>query len=364
MVSKKIFDLKQEILEIAPAKSHKWKDTDFSGNEDVYGKGDAEYYGHVKLISDVDQISSRENDSNGVSVAGLRGYVNSIQQVIRDYNNINDEGTNNYLLSASVIKQYVTDKITQLLSNLTTDDITIEDQGTLTDKISSIDRQIEENYNPNNIDFSSPKRTNTTSINDLIEPGYYQYDLNTELPYFEDDKIYCKDAIITVEGQPDGTILQYIYPTNPERQDDKSDEYVYKLNGKKFLRIYKNGNWSSLSLVYTPQSTIETSYANNEDVTNGINITITETTAGFTFNWQHTNNDDDSYIIKKEFYEYETLCIFPSIPIGRNPYIFGNLIGKVDVKIDKNSMSVRSTLSNGSKVKNVNTTLFVPRIEE
>ena len=133
----------------------------------------------------------------------------------------------------------------------------------------------------------------------------------------------------------------------------------FKLNGKKYLRIF-DGEWSKPSLIYTPNMSIEPYYENPID---GIRITITETTAGFIFNWKQENNDDNSYKVQKDFYEYETLCTFTDLPIGDNPYIFGNLIGKMDVRITKNDMSIRSTLSKDSKIKNVNETFFVPRLE-
>lgn len=133
----------------------------------------------------------------------------------------------------------------------------------------------------------------------------------------------------------------------------------FKIDGRKFLRVYDGENWTNLSLVYTPQKTINASHEDSY-------IEITETTAGYTFKWTQNPNEDDEniYEIKKNQYEYEEVTNFPSLCIGDNVYVFGNLIGKIDVKITNTNMEVRSTLPAGSKVKNVNNiSFFVPRIE-
>ncbi len=427
MVSKKIFDLKKEVLEIASAKKHNWQDSDF----DTYGEGDETHYGHVKLTSSINDTTTT-NDSHAASVSAVKSYVQASQKILIDEDeqhliDVDSEEHTDHALSKGVISRYVKEKINSLLNSLTTDKIKVvknDTTTTLTSTLNAIDKKIDDNYNPNNIDLSRPREVSDKDIHDLIEPGYYQYKLDTRLKYFERDDVCCKDAIVIVEGQPDGTILQYIYPTEDELKKDTSNTVntepdttepnatetdatetdttetdtteptttetdtteptttepnatetdatetteesvlLYKLNGKKFLRTYRNETWSNLSLVHTPQSSIDVRYNNEQDVRDKISIKLTETTAGFIFNWQHNNDDNDSYTIKKDFYEYETIGTFLDIPIGDNPYIFGNLIGKVDVKIDKNSMAVRSTLSKGSKVKNVNMTLFVPRMEE
>ena len=60
-------------------------------------------------------------------------------------------------------------------------------------------------------------------------------------------------------------------------------------------------------------------------------------------------------------YQFYTIAEFTSLPI-EEPYVVGNLIGHVDVKISKDSFKVRSTNRQGEYVTGVNNTFFVPRI--
>ena len=355
----KIFNLKDEVLSVASKKNHKWDDSHFNENNeqenDPYGKGDNNFYGHVKLISNAEAFDTyEENASVGVSIAGLKSYFENEMPPIEKSSNEDDE---NILLTKYVTTQLINDLIEEARTELNTDDIRIvSEDKTLTERLSDIDDTIERNYNPNNIDLTSPKPvTENDNINNLTTAGYYYYNKEESVPLlYNEENIHYENAIIMVERQPDETILQYIYATKKETND-----LIYTIDGTKFLRTSNdNGtNWSDLSLIQIPNQS-------SKEITShrtGTIITYKETTAGFTFNWKQENNVD--YEVQEDLYEYETIGTFAPLPIGDNPYIFGNLIGKVDVKINKNSIAVRSTLPSGNVIKNVNATFFVPRIE-
>ena len=359
MSRKQIFNLKTEVLNIASAKFHKWKDGDFGENEDPYGKGDDEHYGHVKLVG---SITEETNDNDGASVGAIKGYVSN---ALSSHFNITTQNTgninNNSLLSASVIK----DLINQAINGLTTKTINYqkneEQPKPLNNVLDDITTAIENNINPNNVDLTSPKSIpENTDIDSLQTAGYYFYDKDETISLtYNDLNVHYKNSLITVEAQPNGNIIQYINATTPSG-NELSD---YKMTGEKYFRIFNGTNWSNLSLIYTPQKTKEVNITEALQTENSTGIiTITETTAGFIVNW-HQTSENNTYIIQEDLYEYETIGVFPPIPIGNNPYVFGNLIGKIDIKITKENIAVRSTLPSGSIIKNVNATFFVPRME-
>ena len=78
----------------------------------------------------------------------------------------------------------------------------------------------------------------------------------------------------------------------------------------------------------------------------------------YTFKWSQS---EDRYQLPMQQYQFYTIAEFTSLPI-EEPYVFGNLIGHVDIKISKDSFKVRSTNRKGEYVTGVNNTFFIPRI--
>lgn len=257
----------------------------------------------------------------------------------------------NTLLTKKISEELINQLINEAKEDLTTDDIKNNDE-TLTSKLENIDQQIRDNNRKNNIDLTSPTET-TVNIDTLTTPGYYYYNEEESVSQlsYNNNIVHYTNSLIIVEQQPNGTILQYIYSTT---HDNTLSTYL--MDGKKYLRIKKpNKEWSNLSLIYTPTTQIFNIGAENSE------ITVKEVTAGFIINWTQTTENNTYTIDQDKLYEYQIIGQFsPNLPIGNNPYIFSSLIGKVDVKITKANIAVRST---STTVKNVNTSFFVPRVE-
>lgn len=357
--SKTILNLQSVINEIASPKNHTWKD----GDAKTYGKGNGDTYGHVKLVGTIPDDTTSDNE--GASVSAIKSYISSkITPVIKDTEATIDDSS---LLTGAVIKKLINQLVSESISKLSIENIIYqkaatedEEDKTLEDALTDINTAIEQSHNPNNIDLTSPKSVEN-DIDSLKTPGYYTYDKEEDvtLNYNGTPSVHCKDALITVEAQSDGNVIQYILATTPSGNLDE-----YKITGEKYVRVFDGEEWSPLSLIYTPQknrSVSPTEALMDKDGNTTGNITMTETTAGFTFNWHQYG--EGTYTIQSDLYEYEKIGGFESIPIGNTPFIFGNLIGKIDIKIDAQGIFVRSTLPSGSVVKNVNTTFFIPRIE-
>ena len=343
-----LFNLYNEIKEIAPPISH-------TSNDKTYGVGNDNVYGHVKVHSNIDNNTAKQDDT--ASISAIKNYVtSSIKPNLSDINEINeDTNEENTLLSISAIKQLITQSMNDIKTTLTTSDIQLNDsEATLENKIEDIETQIN-NYS-NSIDLGNPieineDNTDIININYLKEPGYYYYNKdynNNDSPLKYNNVDIChKKSLVIVEKQPDGIIVQHIYST---------DDIEYNLDGTEYIRFFKD-TWSDLSVKYKPTTNCTISTTKNETL-----LTCKENTAGFIITWKQ-NNEDNSYITSNNLYEYETIGTFTyPIPIGDTPYIFSNLIGKIDIKVSKSNIQVRSTLKE-SKIKNVNTTFFIPRLE-
>lgn len=348
MTWEKLFDLYEEVSKIAPPISHE-------SSDNKYGIGSDNVYGHVKVHSNIDNNTAKQDDT--ASISAIKSYVtSSIKPNLSDINEINkDTNEENTLLTISAIKQLITQSINNIKSTLTISDIKLNDsEDTLENKIEDIEVQIG-NYS-NTIDLSNPieineDNTDIININYLKEPGYYYYNKeynsnNSPLKYNNVDVCHKKSLVI-VEKQPNGIIIQRIYST---------DDIEYNLDGTEYIRFFKD-TWSDLSIRYKPTTNYTISTTKSETL-----LTCKENTAGFIITWKQ-NNEDNSYLTSDNLYEYETIGTFTyPIPIGDTPYIFSNLIGKIDIKVSKNNIQVRSTLKE-SKIKNVNVTFFIPRLE-
>ena len=214
-----------------------------------------------------------------------------------------------------------------------------------------IDEAVANHTHPNSVFnmYAHPEET-TTSLEDLITPGYYKYTGNSSA-YFScgPDDIQYKDGLIQVEQQGN-SIIQHVYSTSL----DGTEPYI---DGRIFTRIQHNDEWNDWQVEYIP-------YTERDDLItelgDGIDhFTIYESTAGYTFSWKQ-NGNDERYILQASQNKYETVAKFQTLPI-QEPFIFGNLIGHIDVRIDKDEIQVRSIQNKGDYVVGVNNNFFIPR---
>jgi len=198
--------------------------------------------------------------------------------------------------------------------------------------------------------FDEPTQA-TTPINELKTPGYYYYDENKpQLTYSTENDITC--GLVTVK-KLNNSIIQYIESYGRT-----------ELDGNVYQRTYINENWQPLQVVHRNIEKNNSGFPliiNGNENRNDGEIYIKENTAGYIITW--IQKGDKSFIVNQDLYEYETIFTFDEKLMidDDDVYIFGNLIGKMDVKITNDKIEVRSTLSPQNKIKNVHETFFIPR---
>ena len=207
--------------------------------------------------------------------------------------------------------------------------------------------------------YNNPETINVT-IDNITTPGYYQYvnDSNVTVKFYcTPDDINYKNGLISVE-KANKYYLQRVYATT-----DGQDAY---LNGKIFKRIGIENDegtkvdWKDWQVEYIPYKERSDLIKHDTLGTGVSHFTIYESTAGYTFEWNQSGVDN-RYVLQAPANKYDTIAEFQSLPISDTPFIFGNLIGHIDVKITQNSFQVRSINNKGDYVVGVNTSFFVPR---
>lgn len=208
--------------------------------------------------------------------------------------------------------------------------------------------------------FSNPTKTET-KINYLVQPGYWMYigepDVFSCLP----DTIQYKNGLITVEKQSNH-IIQTVYSTSWSSVDN-----IYKLDGRQFIRhgYITSSNGQNISKWY-PWHVKHLPWRKRNDLllTRGKNVQgtfdIYEHTAGYTFRWIQNYGNDQRYVLHVPQYSYASVYTFKTLPIY-GPYVFGNLIGHMDIKITNSDFKIRSINRKGEHIIGMDETYFVPR---
>lgn len=325
--TKKIFNLRDEVLTIAAGKNHAWEDDD---NQDIdYGKAGTDYYGHVKTVSDLMQ-NTKYNDSHCPTVEATKSYVN---QKTNDIINDDDDVTDDIKKTKTFSRAKIEEKLSVIDSKST--EVNETQKNFINGEINKLKNSLQGEINELNT-YEKIKDNDTISIDNLKTPGYY---------YHKKDDDFNKSIVIV--QKTDESIIQYI-----EKYGGS------ELTGDIYQRVFTNGEWKTF-LVYKQPVTRETPLLENDKT----KITIRENTAGYIFTWiQKTENK--TYEVQGDLYEYYTLVSFDGKDININEdevFIFGNLIGKIDVKITSDGIDVRSTLPKGNVIKNVHASFFVPR---
>ena len=212
------------------------------------------------------------------------------------------------------------------------------------------------------IDLARPLSINK-DIHYMTDAGYFKQTGNRNFSYGS-ETIYYTNALIKVERQAN-RIIQYVHSTS---KITSGGQTTYKINGSEYTRwgeIYSDNRivWNSWEVAYKPYTrTIRAcNWGPGVENPQEAPVRVFENTAGFIIHWDQKNDLNDRYPISADLYEYQKVCDFnPPLPIT-GPYVFGNLIGRFDVKIDSNKMQIRSNVNKGGRIIEMHETWFVPR---
>lgn len=219
--------------------------------------------------------------------------------------------------------------------------------------------ELAENSNTNI--YANPQLTQT-KIDQLLLPGYYQYVGSDATFYCKPDNIHYTNGLIRVEKQGNH-LIQHVYATSYSTSAQK-----YKIDGREFVRY---GYTSTANDITTPHwestwrvANIPWKKRNDLLKLRGTNISengfsIYECTAGYVFQWKQSGTQQ-AYTLPMTQYSYASVYTFKDLPIT-GPYVFGNLIGHIDIKITENDFRVRSVNKKNEKIVGVNESYFVPR---
>ena len=317
--TEEIFNLKEEILKVASKKNHAW--TQESNNN--YGEANGTTWGHVKVQSEI-PVENDTKNNDCATIGAIKGYV--INKITNQINTLTE--------SITGLSNNKLDKTTFNTEKETKDN----EINTINTSITSIQNNI------NNLHTFNNTKNTETDIDALTTPGYYSYATKPVLKYGLND---IKCGIVTVKKINDNSIVQYIESTDPVSGN---------LDGNIYTRLLNGSNWSELEVVKR-NNIEEKEYTVDETDTK---VVVKENTAGYTITWIQTS-ENKTYTVTADLYEYAHLCNFEE-QLLIDEYIFGNLIGKMDVRITSTGMQVRSTLAPNNVIKNVHETYFIPRL--
>lgn len=361
-----VLELKEQILRFAPAKKH-------DSSDDTYGKGTSSKYGHVKVDN---TVQTSENPPKGSAIityvseqintvktalkSELQSKINIITTSTGITNNTTEQTSNRYNIpTAKAIWDYfqprvnIDTSISESSQDSTNNKNNIPTSKAVWDALSSYKNLLV------GVDLSAPK-SSSQDIDTLKDAGYYIMEHDTPKYFtYGGNIIYYKNALVKVQKQSN-RVIQNVYTT--EKIELSNNEITYKINGAEYRR-YGTPNENE-EIVWRPWHVMHIPYAKTSRAQNLINvdsIEVYENTAGYIIRWKQENDQQNSYVVNTPLYEYTDLCTFnPALPIT-GPYIFSNLIGRMDVKITADKMQIRSNIAPGGRIIQVNETYFVPR---
>ena len=209
--------------------------------------------------------------------------------------------------------------------------------------------------------YANPIQT-STKINYLVEPGYYIYTGTDATFYCQPDNVHYTNGLIRVETQSNH-IIQHVYATSYSTSAQK-----YKIDGREFVRYgytstennetkpHWEDKWRVANIPWKKRNDLLKT--RGEKVSeNG--FSIYECTAGYVFQWKQAGSQQ-AYVLPMDQYNFASVYTFKDLPIT-SPFVFGNLIGHIDIKITENDFRVRSVNKRNEKIIGVNESYFVPR---
>ena len=309
-------------------KNHAYAGTD-------YGVGTENKYGHVKVDA---HINEEEESTNPVQSNIIVNYVKEN------------------------IKEPLSDRIEELESWVSNHGIVNEINSDNKDDEESIPtiKAVYDailNYKNLSVDLSRPLSIDE-NIDLIRTPGYFQ---QTGIRHFSygGETIYYANALIKVKKQSN-RVIQHVYATSRVTSDGDD---IYKINGCEYTRwgISEN-SWGAWHVAHKPYT--KTTRAKIDSSCEGVDpdsVVVYENTSGFMIHWNQYKEERDTYTVTAPLYEYSDVCKFdPPLPI-KGPIIFGNLIGKFDVKITSDKMQIRSNMNQGGKIVEVHEVYHVLR---
>lgn len=206
--------------------------------------------------------------------------------------------------------------------------------------------------------YANPVPT-TLTVDNLLEPGYWQYTGLTGANFRCGPKIIdYKNGYIRVEKQAN-YFIQHVYATKQTASNE------LHIDGSEYMRTGHIPTeseipiWNEWQVKHIPYTNCTEELLKTVDDDANLTFEIWENTAGYIFKWRQ-KGEDNKYLLPMSQNVYHTIATFKKLPIVE-PCIFGNLIGHVDVKITKDAFKVRSVNNKGDYIVGVDNTFFVPR---
>lgn len=340
--------LKEQVLRFAAAINHKHKVKDIEDLNDQfapknhasesnqYGEGTSTQYGHVKTDDNV------TDSINPVKASGI------IQYVTEEINKLYDKLKNELQDKLNIVTS-----ITGDTPEKTDDKYNIPTAKAVWDAIVGYEDLF------TGRSWDKPKEIDI-SIDELVEPGYY-LQIGTSNRYFTygGEIIFYVNGLIRVEKQSN-RVIQHVYTTS---KITSGNETTYKINGSEYTRWgTSTTDWKAWHVAHKPYT--KTNRAVITSTCKGVDegsIVVYENTAGFMIHWDQYKQDQQRYPVSAPLYEYADVCYFePALPI-KGPYVFGNLIGRMDIKITSDKMQIRSNVNPGGRIIEMHEAYFVPR---
>lgn len=306
-------------------------------------KTEIEKYSASKTHTHTYDTEVNENSTNAVQGKGIVEYVSN---AIKNFKN------------ESQIQAYINEKVRDFISKT---DLTAKLVDYLTK--SEAENAYAEKDHKHDIDinmYTNPKKI-ATKIDNITSSGYYMYNGSDAVFTCKPDKVHYTNGLIHVEKQSNH-IVQHVYATSFSTSANK-----YKIDGRIFVRhgyttTASNGDiekhWGAWYVEHIPWKE-RSDLVKQPTGWNVDNFTIYECTAGYVFKWRQ-DGSDQKYTLPMNQYSYSTVANFKELPITE-PFVIGNLIGHLDVKITKNDFKVRSINKKGEHIIGVNEAYFVPR---
>lgn len=344
-ISETILNIRTEVLRYAAASNHNHDSRYVIGNSDnfapknhastnnEYGVGNTTQYGHVLFSSSDISDDDTSKDNCAPSIQSVKKYVkskvNSVnglegQTIASSSTGITYQSTDNQIPTAKAVYNAINN--IDLFSQLS--------QHTIT--------------NPKDV---------TTNIDNIVTTGYYHKTNNGSFTHAP-NTVYYTDGLIHVQRY--GTrAVQTVYATVQNNNNN------YRFNGEIYTRfgtISSSGNvWSKWHVLHKPWTERSDLIGTLGTGVDSGSVTLWENTAGYTIRWKQTQNNQN-YTVSGAKYTYTPICSFSrDLPL-KGPFVFGNIINNMDIKIQADGMYLRTTENVGGVLPGIDETYFVPRV--
>ena len=315
-ITEKVLNVRQEINDLAAPKNHthpqylqNTAEVTYLTNAHSSTRATSSTLGHVTVDTTV------KNSNNPVTNSAIKEYVDSIPKITLD-SRVTKNSTNGVTSGA----------VFTAIENVKYD---IDTSGL------------------------SPSNPDEMALNDFDGanlPGSFK--INANIPMANKPNVNTTNGILTVL-KPGNSYTHILNLPNGEEYRRHGD-----INGN-------NINWDSWKLSYMPFQKYTAPLAGASYNNNVHDIEIFQDTSGYTIRWNQTynptGNSQTYFITHPTQYEYKHVVKFKKNLDIAGPYVFGNLIGTMDVKIQPDGIYLRSPKAN-NHINGINETYFVPRV--